>query len=113
MEERLRSLENDALEFANTLRDACAMPLASELTPGFRRRSDACTVASTANAGRPGRDRWEVGPRGAILVGPLGGQKCPPVLPSESVVEFFAAYDAGMYPQLDRESVPTLEGAVA
>lgn len=105
MEERLQSLKDGALEFANVLRFRDNAPSAGTLSAGFRRRSDACTIASTANDGRGGKDRWEVGPRGAILVGPLGGQKCAPVPVPEPVLEFIAAFDAGMYPQLDRDAV--------
>lgn len=101
MEERLASLKKDALSFANTLRKGDGRTHARSLAIGIRRHTSECPIVRTAGEG------WEIGPAGAMKVGPRGGQKGPLVPVPESVRDFMAAFDSGMYPELDFSLRPT------
>src|SRR4051812_11072307 len=98
----LEVLADAALEFANRLRARCNHGLVSALVPGVPYSCAGCVVAVTAGGWKNGAFGWEVGAGGAIYVGPRGAvRETVPVPPL--VLEFMAAFDVGMYPELVAE----------
>jgi hypothetical protein len=95
----LEVLADAALEFANALRARHNRPFAKELAAGVPYSCAACPTAATAGGWKNGTAGWEIGQGGAVFVGPKGGVRETVPVPS-MVLEFEAAFDAGMYPAL-------------
>lgn len=98
----LPALAATALQFANVLRAHDGNDPLPALVIGDALDCARCPVANTANMGvRSGRPRWEVGAV-AVKVSrtgkPTRGKDQVPVPPT--VLEFMAAFDAGMFPEL-------------
>lgn len=91
-------LADDALSFANEFRAITGLEPAVELSPGSTGDCAGCPIARTAGGYAYGQGGWHVGALSALL-GPRGGLRRTVQTP-KSALDFMAAFDAGMFPDL-------------